>query len=297
VFERAEEAPQNVHKTHQVQHPQQQQFHSKTQQQDSSVLHAADSNRGPSKGKQLARTDICKQHQSVVLGGNDQHGSNGTGGRGAKDSRDSSTTSSPGSSSNNGSTSSQRGSSSRSTVNSSEHVSSSRSSSQRSKGSKPKKPQIQGAATQPAADANSASGRRPKGSSSSNSSNSSTYTSKSVTQGTSTAFPITQGQSPFYNTRLKTFQQLQHLIAVHGSSARIADITAVMSRLKHVEWSNTEDKAVLMQQLWQLLQPQLPHAAARHCAEAMLTASKLGVSPGGLYEACLQQFVAQVGVC
>jgi hypothetical protein len=70
-----------------------------------------------------------------------------------------------------------------------------------------------------------------------------------------------------------------------------------MSRLKHVDWAVKEDKVLLLQQLWQLLQPQLPHAAARHCAEAMLTASKLGVCPEGLYEACLLQFVAQVGEC
>lgn len=111
------------------------------------------------------------------------------------------------------------------------------------------------------------------------------------------AFPISTLKSPFFNVRFKTFQQLQHLAVVHGPSARIADITAMMSRLKHADWPSTADKAALLQALWQLLLPQLAHAAPRHCAEAMLTASKLGQEPPtGLYEDCMQQFVKQVSL-
>lgn len=111
------------------------------------------------------------------------------------------------------------------------------------------------------------------------------------------AFPISTLKSPFFNVRFKTFQQLQHLTVVHGPSARIADITAMMSRLKHADWPSTADKAALLQALWQLLRPQLGHAAPRHCAEAMLTASKLGQeAPEGLYEDCMQQFVQQVSL-
>lgn len=101
---------------------------------------------------------------------------------------------------------------------------------------------------------------------------------------------------PFTDVRLKSFRQLQHLVAAHGRSARIADITAMMSRLKTVDDSSAADKVLLLDQLWQLLLPQLPHAAARHCAEVMLTASKLGHAPQGLFESCLQQFVRQVGM-
>lgn len=100
--------------------------------------------------------------------------------------------------------------------------------------------------------------------------------------------------SPFTNVRLKSFQQLQHLVWSHGSAARISDITAMMSRLKQLSGSTAESRAALLGELWQLLQPQLRHAAARHCAEVMLTASKLGHGPDGLYEACLKQFVARV---
>jgi hypothetical protein len=71
----------------------------------------------------------------------------------------------------------------------------------------------------------------------------------------------------------------------------------MMSRLKHADWHSTADKAALLQALWQLLRPQLAHAAPRHCAEAMLTASRLGQQvPEGLYQDCMQQFVQQVSL-
>jgi hypothetical protein len=110
---------------------------------------------------------------------------------------------------------------------------------------------------------------------------------------TAASFPISTLQSPFFNVRFKTFQQLQHLVLVHGCSARIADITAMMSRLKYVDGPSTADKAALLHDMWHLLARQLPFAAARHCAEAMLTSSKLGSCPEGLYEACIQQTVLQ----
>lgn len=116
----------------------------------------------------------------------------------------------------------------------------------------------------------------------------------SVAGSSAASFPIGTLKSPFFNVRFKTFQQLQHLVCVHGCSARIADLTAMMSRLKYVDGPSTADKAALLQDVWHLLARQLHYAAARHCAEAMLTASKLGSCPEGLYEACIQQTVLQV---
>lgn len=119
-------------------------------------------------------------------------------------------------------------------------------------------------------------------------------TQAQLTTSTSSSLPTGIKLSPFTNVRFKSFQQLQHLVWSHGSSARIADITAMMSRLKLVAGASPAGKAALLGELWQLLQPQLQYAAARHCAEAMLAASKLGHCPDGLYEACLKQFVSRV---
>jgi hypothetical protein len=48
----------------------------------------------------------------------------------------------------------------------------------------------------------------------------------------------------------------------------------------------------MLADVWQLVQPQLQAARARQCAELMLTASKVGSAPDGLYEACCERMVA-----
>jgi hypothetical protein len=76
---------------------------------------------------------------------------------------------------------------------------------------------------------------------------------------------------------------------------------AVASRLKSVDCAEgTAGKAAVLQELWHLVEPQLANASARHCAELMLTASRLGCCPKGstsdmsLYAAACSQFVARM---
>jgi hypothetical protein len=94
----------------------------------------------------------------------------------------------------------------------------------------------------------------------------------------------------------------------------------MFSRLRTVTWHDANDKAALLEQLWELLRPHLQQqqqqqqeqtegvssrdhqqqqqlrvaGSPRHCAEAMLAASKLQHVPAGLYETCLAAFTAKV---
>lgn len=68
----------------------------------------------------------------------------------------------------------------------------------------------------------------------------------------------------------------------------------MFSRLKIVPWGRNKDKAELLQVLWQHLQPQLSKASPRHCAEAMLTASKLQAPLKDLFEQCLSAIVSKI---
>jgi hypothetical protein len=80
------------------------------------------------------------------------------------------------------------------------------------------------------------------------------------------------------------------MVSQHGDAAGLANLVAMLSRLKAVPWHRAEDKQKLLGALWGLLRPRLSEATPRHCVEAMLAASRLGAAPPGLHEECVSAF-------
>jgi hypothetical protein len=124
------------------------------------------------------------------------------------------------------------------------------------------------------------------------------------------------------NIKLRSFEELRVLVQQYGAAADLTTLLAMFSRLRTVPWHDAGAKAALLDQLWDLLKPHLQQqkqqqqqpgqqqpqqpgqqqqqrrrrhtGSPRHCAEAMLAASKLQHAPAGLYETCLAAFTAQV---
>ena len=80
----------------------------------------------------------------------------------------------------------------------------------------------------------------------------------------------------------------------YGSSVGRSDLIAMFSRLKVVE-AVEEKKGIFLQQLWELLLPQVQHCIPRQLAEVMLTCTRLGaVAPDKPYSICLSTLISQV---
>ena len=102
------------------------------------------------------------------------------------------------------------------------------------------------------------------------------------------------GDSPFSNTRLKSFAELEHLVQQYGTSIKARDLSAMFSRLKIVPAASLKQKVALLQQMLQLLEPQLQQWQPRGLGEVMLTCSKLGYGGAELYSSCLGVFISKL---
>jgi flagellar hook-basal body complex protein FliE len=166
---------------------------------------------------------------------------------------------------------------------------------------------------------------------SSSSSSGSWYKRVQAPYSSTRAAATTAAGAALRSVKLKDFPELRDIVQQYGAVADLSTLLAMFSRLRTVTWHPAKDKAGLLEQLWELLKPHLQQqqqqqqqqqpqqligqalesqqqqqqrqrqqqqqriaGSPRHCAEAMLAASKLQHAPAGLYKTCLAAFKTKV---
>ena len=99
--------------------------------------------------------------------------------------------------------------------------------------------------------------------------------------------------------RKKNVKQLQDLVQQHQQRIPLPDLIPIISRLKRAPGAPAATKRTLLQQLYQLLHPQLHLCTPRHLSEVLLTCSELGLPPPpspslSPYSSCLSALLPQL---